>query len=351
MTLIISACGIGVLYSAVNSGDQNALISLFYKQIAWFGFGFSLMFFILLVHYKHLDKWAWAIYLGILSLLVLVHFVGKHVAGSTRWLELGPFTVQPSEFAKLSVIIILARIFSKNINIQGLTLRRLVLPMIITVVPFALIATQPDLGTAGTVVLIAATMTLFAKIERKTLICLIIACAMIVPLGWKFLKPYQIERIMTMVSPERDPLGTGYHLRQSKIAIGSGQMFGKGYLQGTQKKLSFLPEQHTDFIFSVLAEEWGFAGSMAMLFLFFLLISFGLNIAHGCKDGFGTILSVGISTMLFWQVFINVAMIMGILPVVGMPLPLASYGGSSIITTLCGIAILMNISMRRYSKN
>jgi rod shape determining protein RodA len=193
-------------------------------------------------------------------------------------------------------------------------------------------------------------MTLFAKIERKTFFGLLIVILMLIPVSWQFLKPYQIERIMTLVSPERDPLGAGYHLRQSKIAIGSGAMFGKGYLQGTQKMLSFLPEQHTDFIFSVLAEEWGFAGSILMLFLFFLLISFGLNIAHGCKDSFGTILAVGISVMLFWQVFINIAMIMGILPVVGMPLPLLSYGGSSIMTTQSGIAILMNISMRRFLK-
>jgi rod shape determining protein RodA len=305
---------------------------------------------ILFFHYKHLDKCALLIYIFIIILLILVHFIGKHVAGSTRWLSMGPFTIQPSEFAKLAVTIILARIYSKNISTGGLTLRHLVIPMAVTAIPFALIATQPDLGTAGTIVLIAASMTLFTKIERKTFIGLLIIILLILPVSWQFLKPYQIERIKTLVSPEMDPLGAGYHLRQSKIAIGSGAMFGKGYLQGTQKMLSFLPEQHTDFIFSVLAEEWGFFGSIMILFLFLLLIAFGLNIADGCKDSFGTILSVGISAMLFWQVFINIAMIMGVLPVVGMPLPLFSYGGSSIITTMCGIAILMNISMRRFLK-
>lgn len=351
VTICLSVCGMGILYSAANGGSSSELLPLFYKQIIWYGVGIFLMIPTLFFHYKHIDKWALVIYFIAILLLISVHFVGKHVAGSTRWLSLGPFTLQPSEPAKLAVTIILARILSKNITVNGLTLRRLMLPMAVTAIPFVLVATQPDLGTAGTILLIATLMTLFTKIERKTFIGLLIVVLLILPVSWQFLKPYQIERIMTLVNPDRDPLGAGYHLRQSKIAIGSGMMLGKGYLQGTQKMLSFLPEQHTDFIFSVLAEEWGFAGSILVLFLFFLLISFGLNIAHGCKDSFGTILSVGISAMLFWQVFINIAMIMGILPVVGMPLPLVSYGGSSIITTLCGIAILMNISMRRFQKD
>jgi rod shape determining protein RodA len=351
LTICLSACGAGILYSAACGGDSKELIVLFYKQIVWLCVGVIFMIPILLFHYKHIDKWAWVIYVFILILLILVHLVGKHVAGSTRWLALGPFTLQPSEPAKLVVAIILARIYSKNLTITGLTLRKLFIPLAVTGVLFLLVATQPDLGTAGTIVLISASMTLFAKIERKTFIGLLIIILLIIPIGWQFLKPYQIERIMTLVSPERDPLGAGYHLRQSKIAIGSGMMFGKGYLQGTQKMLSFLPEQHTDFIFSVYAEEWGFVGSIVMIFLFLLLISFGLNIAHGCKDTFGMILAVGISLMFFWQVFINIAMIMGMLPVVGMPLPLVSYGGSSVITTLSGIAILMNISMRRFLKD
>jgi rod shape determining protein RodA len=350
LTICLSICGIGTLYSATSGSDSSELIPLFYKQIIWFGMGFLIMIPLLLFHYKHIDKWAPVIYICSIILLILVHFIGKHVAGSTRWLSLGPFTLQPSEPAKLAVTIMMARFFSKNITNRGLTLRHLLFPMALTGIPFLLVAIQPDLGTAGTIVLIAASMTVFTKIERKTFIGILIIILLIIPICWQFLKPYQIERIMTLVSPERDPLGAGYHLRQSKIAIGSGMMFGKGYLQGTQKMLSFLPEQHTDFIFSVLAEEWGFTGSIMMLFLFLLLISFGLNIAHGCKDSFGTMLSVGICIMFFWQVFINVAMIMGVMPVVGMPLPFVSYGGSSVITTLCGIAILMNISMRRFSK-
>ena len=250
------------------------------------------MILIILFHYKYIDKWAPVIYVLNIVLLFSVHLFGKHIAGSTRWLAIGPFTLQPSEFAKLAVIFILSKLFAKNVSTTGLTPRRLLAPMILTAIPFFLVATQPDLGTAGTIILIATSMTFFTKIERKTLICLLVTVILVLPIGWHFLQPYQIERIMTLLSPDRDPLGAGYHLRQSKIAIGSGLMFGKGYMQGTQKMLSFLPEQHTDFIFSVIAEEWGFAGSMLMLFLFLLLISFGLNIAHGCKG-------------LFWDHFVG----------------------------------------------
>jgi rod shape determining protein RodA len=351
ITVCLSVCGLGILYSAVNESNSNDLVLLFYRQLMWFGVGFLLMALIFLFHYKYIDKWASIIYGCNLVLLISVHLFGKHVAGSTRWLSIGSLTLQPSEMAKIAVIIILSKVFAKSVTIVGLTPRQLALPMILTGIPFFLVATQPDLGTAGTILLIAISMTFFVKIERRTFLCLLVVVFLILPIGWHFLQPYQVERILTLLSPDRDPLGAGYHLRQSKIAIGSGLMFGKGYLQGTQKMLSFLPEQHTDFIFSVLAEEWGFTGSMFILFLFLLLIAFGLNIAYGCRDSFGTILSMGITIMIFWQVFINIAMIMGLAPVVGMPLPLISYGGSSIITTFCGIGILMNISMHRFTKD
>ena len=168
-------------------------------------------------------------------------------------------------------------------------------------------------------------------------------------LGWFFLlKPYQKERILTFLNPDRDPLGAGYHIIQSKIAIGSGMLTGKGFLKGTQNTLSFLPEQHTDFIISVLAEEWGFVGNASILLLYMAFLIWGLNIAHKSKDTFGTILAVGITMMIFWEVFINIGMVMGLMPVVGVPLPLISYGGSSVITTFMGVGILLSISMRRY---
>lgn len=345
-------CGIGLilLYSAVHVDESVVQMSVFYKQIFWLGLGLTVMFFSFIFNYKHLDKWAPVIYFVSIMLLVCVHIVGKQAGGSTRWLVLGPFTLQPSEPVKIAVIIMLARYFSHNVQKTGLDFRRLLIPMLLVAVPFILVATQPDLGTAGTMLLIAASMTVFAKIDRKTFIALILVSVIAIPMGWKILEPYQKERLMTLLSPDSDPLGAGYHIRQSKIAVGSGLAFGKGYLQGTQKKLSFLPEQHTDFIFSVLAEEWGFAGSMFLLFMFLLLIAFALNIAHGCRDSFGTILCVGMAAMIFWQVFINMGMVMGLMPVVGMPLPLISYGGSSVLTIFMGIGLLMNVSMRRFAK-
>jgi rod shape determining protein RodA len=274
--------------------------------------------------------------------------MGKYVGGSKRWLSIGPMSLQPSELVKLSVVIILAQYYSKNTSPKGMTLRELLKPGILVLIPFALIVKQPDLGTALLIVFIAASITIFVKIELRTLIYLISTCTMMGPLIWFFLKGYQKQRILTFLNPERDPLGAGYHIIQSKIAIGSGMLSGKGYMKGTQNALSFLPEQHTDFIFSVLAEEWGFLGSFFVLFLFFMMIIWGLNIAYKCHDNFGVIIAVGITTMLFWQVLINIGMVMGLLPVVGVPLPLVSYGGSSMITIMASIGLLMNVSMRKF---
>jgi rod shape determining protein RodA len=231
---------------------------------------------------------------------------------------------------------------------RGFSLRELFSPLLLTAIPFILIVKQPDLGTAMLIILIAGSMTVFAKIERRSLIYLIASCAVSVPLIWFFLKGYQKQRILSFLNPDLDPLGAGYHIIQSKIAIGSGMISGKGFLKGTQNALSFLPEHHTDFIFSVLAEEWGFVGSSVVLLVFLLLIISGLNVALKCREPFGTILSVGITAMISWQVFINIGMAMGIIPVVGIPLPFISYGGSSIVSMMICIGLLMNVSMRRF---
>ena len=256
--------------------------------------------------------------------------------------------MQPSEIAKLGVIVMLAKYYAKFSNVNGLSLRELIRPFFIVLLPFGLIVNQPDLGTAMLILLIAASMTFFVKIEKKTLACMMSVCIVAIPMVWFLLKGYQKQRIMTFLNPDRDPLGAGYHIIQSKIAIGSGMLTGKGFLKGTQNVLSFLPEQHTDFILSVLAEEWGFVGTGMLVMVYLLLIVWGLNIAHGCRDAFGLILSVGITSLLFWQVFINIAMVMGLMPVVGVPLPLISYGGSSVVTTVISIGILINVSMRRF---
>jgi rod shape determining protein RodA len=244
--------------------------------------------------------------------------------------------------------VVLARYYSKNAYTRGFTLRQLFTPVTLVLIPFALIVRQPDLGTALLVVLIAGSMTVFVKIERRSFLYLLTSGTVAIPLVWFLLKDYQKQRILTFLDPDRDPLGAGYHIIQSKIAIGSGMVTGKGYLKGTQNALSFLPEQHTDFIFSVFAEEWGFVGSAILILVFLLLIIWGLNIAYSCRDPFGAILAVGISAMIFWQVVINVGMVMGLMPVVGVPLPFISYGGSSIATMMIAIGILINVSMRRF---
>jgi rod shape determining protein RodA len=261
---------------------------------------------------------------------------------------LGPVSIQPSELVKIAVIISLARYYSKHANTKGFTLRELFTPLVLTIIPFILIVKQPDLGTAILVVLIAGSMTVFVKIERRSLLCIITGSTITVPMVWFLLKGYQKKRILTFLNPDRDPLGAGYHIIQSKIAIGSGMISGKGFLKGTQNALSFLPEQHTDFIFSVLAEEWGLVGSVVILILFLTLIIWGLNIAYRCREPFGTIMAVGVAAMIFWQVFINIGMAMGLMPIVGVTLPFISYGGSSIISIMICIGLLMSISMRRF---
>ena len=337
-----------MIYSAVTAGTGTPQKAFYLKQLLWYGLGLVAMIGSFLFNYKMLERWAYVIYGVCILLLVGVLFYGKYVGGSQRWLVFGPVSVQPSEAVKLGVIIMLARHYSKFATTQGFMMRELIRPMLMTAIPCMLIVKQPDLGTALLIALIAVTMTVFVKIERRSFMYLLVSGTLVVPLVWFFLKGYQKQRILTFLNPDRDPLGAGYHIIQSKIAIGSGMITGKGFLKGTQNALSFLPEQHTDFIFSVLAEEWGFLGSVALLFIFLLFIIWGLNVAYGCRDSFGIILALGLTAMVFWQVFINIGMVMGLMPVVGVPLPMISYGGSSTVTVMMCVGVLININMRRY---
>ena len=348
LVLMIALIGLVTLYSAVTAETPEPQKILFYKQLVWFGVGLVAMVAAFLFNYKLLDRWGPTIYIICILLLVIVLFMGKYVGGSKRWLILGPVSIQPSELVKLGIIVILARYFSKDAYTRGFTLVELIRPAILILIPFVLIVRQPDLGTAMLVMLIAGSITLFVKIERRSLIALIVSGAVLVPLVWFVLKPYQQQRILVFLNPDNDPLRAGYHIIQSKIAIGSGMLTGKGYLKGTQNALSFLPEEHTDFIFSILAEEWGFIGSLVLLLLFLVLIFWGLNVAIACREPFGTIVAVGVTAMIFWQVIINIGMAMGLMPVVGVPLPFISYGGSSVLTTAIGIGLLLNVSMRRF---
>ena len=348
LTIILCSVGLATLYSAVTAGKPDPQKALYVKQMIWVFTGFVFLIMSFIINYKILDNWAYIIYIICILLLIYVLLFGKYVGGSRRWLLIGPITMQPSEIAKVAVIIVLARYYSKLVNTEGLNFQELFRPFVLTVIPFALIVKQPDLGTALLILLIAVSITVLIKIETRTFLYIMVFCTTTLPMIWFFLKGYQKQRILTFLNPERDPLGAGYHIIQSKIAIGSGMICGKGFLKGTQNALSFLPEHHTDFIFSIMAEEWGLVGAGLLLFIFFLLIIWGLNVARVCKDPFGIILSFGITAMIFWQAIINIGMVMGLMPVVGVPLPFISYGGSSVITMMICIGILINISMRQF---
>ena len=348
LVLLVGAIGMVALYSAVHAGGATGQAGLFTRQLIWYAAGTVAMVLAFLFDYKNVERYAHVFYAICVAMLVAVLLIGKYVGGARRWLSLGPVAIQPSEIVKLAVIFVLAKYYARVCTTKGVNFRELVTPVVMTAIPFILIVRQPDLGTAMVVALIAASVTLYVKIERRTLICLIAGCSLAVPLVWMSLKGYQKQRILTFLNPDRDPLGAGYHIIQSKIAVGSGMLSGKGFLKGTQNALDFLPEQHTDFIFSVLAEEWGLLGAMTVLIAFLLLTTWGLRIAQRSRDPFGTILAVGVTAMISWQVFINIGMVIGLMPVVGVTLPFVSYGGSSVICMMAGVGLLLNVSMRRF---
>jgi rod shape determining protein RodA len=348
LALVVLICGMGIvnLYSAgYNRGEGTPL---YIKQLYWLAVGVAVMCVTLVYDYRYLEKLSYPIYLISVLMLVAVMFGGKVVYGSRRWLPLGPFSFQPAELAKIGIILALATYFSRRPRIEAMHFKDLIVPGILVMIPVGLIIRQPDLGSGILVALVAASLILFVGVHWRTLMGCTLTMVLLSPLIWHFLKDYQRQRVLTFLNPEKDPLGAGYHILQSMIAVGSGQFWGKGFLQGTQSQLYFLPEQHTDFVFSVFAEEWGFVGSAALLLLFTVLALWGLNVARDCKDRFGHLLAVGVTALIFWQIFINLCMVTGFLPVVGIPLPLFSYGGSSLITTLLGVGFLLNIRMRRY---
>lgn len=348
LILLIVAIGIVNLYSAGYNRTPEGATPVYVKQIYWLAVGLAVMFFTLLYDYRHYEKVAYPFFILTVVLLLGVMAAGKMVSGSKRWLVLGPITFQPSEFAKLAIILVLARYFHRRPQTAPLTLRDLLAPLVLVLVPALIIVKQPDLGSGLLVLAVAGALILFAGVHWRTLLIGGLGVVLAAPAAWPFLKDYQKQRLFTYLDPEMDPLGAGYHIIQSKIAVGSGQFWGKGFLQGTQSQLYFLPEQHTDFVFSVFAEEWGFVGSAFILLLYAGLILWGLQIARTCKDRFGQFLAVGVTALFFWQVFTNICMVTGLLPVVGIPLPLLSYGGSSLVTTMLALGILLNIRMRRF---
>lgn len=349
LLVVIALAGVGIvnLYSATGSWHASVM-PLYMKQMLWLGGGLGLALLICCFDYRHLEHFSIHGYILSVGLLLFVLLLGKTSMGATRWIHLGFFNLQPSEVIKIIMILVLSRLFGRTAHPLGYSFGELWKPALLLLIPVGLILKQPDLGTALMLVFISLSMLLFAGVRRRTLLGLGFLGLLTAAAGWFGLHDYQKSRILTFLDPEADPLGSGYHIIQSKIAVGSGGFFGKGFLQGTQSQLSFLPERHTDFAFSVFAEEWGFAGSVVLLLGYLFLVVWGIYIARRAADRFGMFLAIGVTAMIFWHIVVNLGMVIGLLPVVGVPLPLFSYGGTSMVTTMIGVGLLMSVSMRRF---
>jgi rod shape determining protein RodA len=352
--LIVVIAGMNViglfnLYSATHGPTSHNMGGLFWGQILYIIVGWIIYAAVTFMDYRIFLRFAYLLYGINVCFLFLVLIIGHASLGAQRWLDLGFFHYQPSETMKLVLVLVLARYFHTHVRPQGHTLRELVVPIVLVLIPTLFVVKQPDLGTGLLLVTTAMTMLLFVKIRTRVLVAAAIVFTIAMPIAWKFaFKEYQKNRVLTFLDPNRDPRGAGYNSIQSKIAVGSGRILGKGWRKGTQSQLEFLPERHTDFIFSVLSEEFGFVGSAFTLGLFITLFLMGVRIASQAKDKFGVLLVVGVMAILFWHMFINMGMTTGILPIVGIPLPLISYGGSSLLTTMLGLGMISSISLRRF---
>ena len=345
LLLVAIACvGFAMLYSAAN-GSMTPWAS---RQMIRFGVGLVLMFALALSDIRLWIRYAYVIYLGALLLLMAVEVMGVVGMGARRWVDLGVFQLQPSEVMKIALVLALARFYHGLAMEDVPRLRMLLPPLVMIALPSVLVLRQPDLGTTVLLVMTAGAIIFSAGVRlwKFALAGGLLVAA--VPLAWRLmLHDYQRQRVLTFLNPESDPLGAGYHIIQSKIALGSGGVFGKGFMQGTQSHLSFLPERQTDFIFTMLAEEFGLVGCLSLLGLYVAIIAFGYAVALRSRNHFGRLTAVGITTTFFLYVFINMAMVMGLIPVVGVPLPLVSYGGTSMMSVLIGFGLIMNISIHR----
>ncbi|MBT6609698.1 MAG: rod shape-determining protein RodA [Rhodospirillaceae bacterium] len=338
-----AAIGVAMLYSAANGSFQPWAS----RHMVRFGVGLVVMITIALIDVRIWLRYAYVFYVLSLVLLILVEIMGYVGMGAQRWLDLGYFNLQPSELMKIALVLALARYF------HGLSLEdverptRLIMPLLMVFTPAGLVLRQPDLGTALMLILASGGIFFVAGVRIWQFALVIVSGLIAAPVGWQFLHEYQKARIMTFLNPEADPLGAGYHIIQSKIALGSGGMTGKGYMQGTQGHLNFLPEMQTDFIFTMLAEEFGLVGGLGLLAMYGLLLLYGVAIATRSHSQFGRLVAMGVTVTFFLYVFINIAMVMGLIPVVGVPLPLISYGGTAMMTLLIGFGLLIGVWVHR----
>ncbi len=343
---LLAAIGIATIHSATFGGSGAGL---YLKQIYLVGAGLIVLLGSLVVDYRRVADRAFLLYLATAGVLTWVLLFGPRIAGTRRWFFLGPIQVQPSEIAKIVAAIFVAKIFSESRK-DSLGLSDIVGPGLATGFLALLIAAEPDLGTAFCLVPMFLTIALLAGLRLRAVLALVLALVVFGGMGWRYaLRDYQKTRIYTFLDPSLDPKGAGYQKIQSQIAVGSGGFLGKGFRQGSQSQLGYLPARHTDFIFSVLAEERGFLGVAAVLGLYLLVLFRALEAARLARDRLGAMLVAGIATTLTFQVVYNVAMVAGLVPVKGLPLPLMSYGGASVLSTMMGLGFILNVRMRRFA--
>ena len=343
---VVFMMGVTTLYSATKG---PGLHSLFKSQLIYFGVGLMACSVLVFLDTQILDKLSYVSYVVCFILLVLVMLIGHVGNGSQRWINLGFFHLQPSELAKIAIVFTLAKYFRDEKQGAPYTLKRLLIPAMLIAPYFLLVLKQPDMGTAGIIFLTAASIILFVRVDWRSLLIVIVIGLITIPVAYRFvLRDYQRERVLTFIEPGRDPKASGYNALQCRIAVGSGQVFGKGFTKGTQAQLNFIPEQHTDFIFSVFAEERGLLGALVLLFFYGMYCFFALRTVSRTRDKFEMLLAFGFTAMMFWHVFINIGMVSGILPIVGVTLPFFSYGGSSLLTFMVTTALLLNLSRKKY---
>lgn len=340
---VIAAIGAAMLYSAGNGSMQPWAV----RHCARFAIGLALLVAVALTDVRLWLRYAYAFYAVALVLLAAVEIAGSVGMGAQRWIDLGVIKLQPSELMKVALVVALARYFHGVAADEIGRPLKLVLPLAMVAAPAALVLKQPDLGTA-LMLLASSGIVFFAAGVRLWMFAVVIGAGLAAaPIAWQFLHQYQRQRVLTFLDPASDPLGSGYHILQSKIALGSGGVFGKGFLQGSQSHLNFLPEKQTDFIFTMFAEEMGLVGAVALVVLYALVLACCFVVALSARNQFGRLLVVGITMTFFLYVFINMAMVMGLIPVVGVPLPLISYGGTAAVTIMIGFGLVMSVQVHR----
>ncbi|MFV0625818.1 MAG: rod shape-determining protein RodA [Alphaproteobacteria bacterium] len=341
---LVAFIGTGMLYSAANGEWQPWALN----HLVRFFISFGLMMFIALIDVKYFLRYAYVFFFITFVLLIVVDVAGYTGMGAQRWIDLKFIKVQPSELMKIALILALAKYFH-NSSLQSIeSLQGIVMPIMMTILPVALILVQPDLGTSLMILTSAGVIFFIVGVQIwKFGIILLLGLASL-PVVWNLLHEYQQERVLTFINPERDPLGAGYHIIQSKIALGSGGIFGKGFLQGTQSHLNFLPEKHTDFIFTMLSEEFGMIGAVTIIILNILIIAYGYSFAFKTTGYFGKLVIIGLNTNYFVYVAMNTAMVLDLIPVVGIPLPLISYGGTVMLSVMASFGIIMSIYANRH---